>query len=69
MIKAKGSNFGTPDFILYPFAFILSSVRSIDVVGLAELGGADDLRGDVVPAVHHVQMHVAVKTFQRMFDE
>jgi hypothetical protein len=29
-----------------PLSLLL--VRSIDVVGLAQLGGADDLRGDVV---------------------
>ena len=45
------------------------SVVSIRVVVFAQLGGSDNLRGDVMAAVHHVQVHVAVKTFQRMFDE
>ena len=51
----------------YPLSFPL--VRPIDVVGLAELGGADDLRGDVVSAVHHVQMHIAIKALERVFFE
>jgi len=41
-------------------------VRSIDVVRLSQLGGADDLRGDVMAAVHHVQMHIAIEAFERV---
>lgn len=39
----------------------------IEVEGLAQLGRSDDLGGDVMPAVQHVQMHVTVKSFEGMF--
>jgi hypothetical protein len=33
-------------------------MRPIDVVRLIELRGANDLGGNVMPSVQHVQMHV-----------
>ena len=39
----------------------------IEVEGLAQFGRSNDLRCDVVPTVQHVEMHVAVKSFQGMF--
>jgi hypothetical protein len=40
---------------------------SINVVGLAQLRCANDLRGDVVSAMHHVEMHVAMEALQGIF--
>jgi hypothetical protein len=42
-------------------------VIPIGIVGLAQFRCADDLRGDVV--AHYVQVHVALKSPQLMFDE
>jgi len=44
-------------------------VVPIRIERLAQLRRADDLRGDIVTAVHHVQVHVAVETLQWMTDE
>jgi hypothetical protein len=44
-------------------------VVPIRVVGLAQFRRPDNLRGDVVPPVHHMEVHVAVETLQRMANE
>ena len=45
------------------------SVVPIGIERLTQFRRADDLRGDIVPAVHHVQVHVAIEAFQWMIDE
>ena len=41
----------------------------IGIERLTQFRRADDLRGDIVAAMHHVQVHVAVETLQGMVDE